>query len=470
MNKDFNFLFSISVGHYDRNTDSAKNLEWIETNANINALAEYIKNGFAFCNCFHHNSITFKNTEKTDKNIKSCNMIVFDFDAVKLSFDEFINMMAQTELTPSMVYTTQNDGKFKPNKNETYCNRYRVIYVTDSPILNNTLYKEIHHHLKREIELITNDSNVFNDNSDCSISHFFGGNKNAKIYLSSEIYALSFFLERYSVSTLNYIVKEDTQSNNNNVTYISLNNEEGDTQSNNNIQGTENKNIIKQCNQEFLKDFYTLPILEFLQKYYNIYRPIDKTPLQDNGKMIIDVDENYTEIRRKYNISRDEKDGKTYFIMKVQRLRDGEQRRKHLYINLLLRKRIVPQISLEHLIYCGLWELFYYIDNKEDTITKKEILIIALNAYKSKVTIIDKKRKKYKINKEFCYQNNINPRKANILYLNNRRMQEKQNRDSIIKQLYNESLSDVINNKILKDNGIDISIKTLRRWKKENGL
>ena len=242
------------------------------------------------------------------------------------------------------------------------------------------------------------------------------------------------------------------------------------TQSNNNIQGTENKNIIKQCNQEFLKDFYTLPILEFLQKYYNIYRPIDKTPLQDNGKMIIDVDENYTEIRRKYNISRDEKDGKTYFIMKVQRLRDGEQRRKHLYINLLLRKRIVPQISLEHLIYCGLWELFYYIDNKEDTITKKEILIIALNAYKSKVTIIDKKRKKYKINKEFCYQNNINPRKANILYLNNRRMQEKQNRDSIIKQLYNESLSDVINNKILKDNGIDISIKTLRRWKKENGL
>ena len=49
-------------------------------------------------------------------------------------------------------------------------------------------------------------------------------------------------------------------------------------------------------------------------------------------------------------------------------------------------------------------------------------------------------------------------------------MQEKQNRDELIKQLYNNSLSDVKNNLILKDNGIDISIKTLRRWKKENGL
>ena len=395
-------------------------------------------------------------------------MIVFDFDAVRLSFDEFINMMAQTELTLTMVYTTQNDGKFKPNKNETYCNRYRVIYVLENPILNNKLYKELHYQLKREIKLISNDDNIFNDNSDCSISHFFGGNKNAKVYLSSEIYTLSFFLERYSVSTLNYNSK-DIQSNNNKVTYISLDNEKVDTQSNNNILGTENKNIIKQCDQEFLDDFYNLPTLEFLQKYYNIYRPIDKTPLQDNGKMIIDVDDNYTEIRRKYSIIKDEKDGKTYLYTKVQRLRDGEQRRKHLYINLLLRKRILPTISFEHLLYSGLWELFYYIDNKEDTITKKEIFVIALNAYKSHVTIIDKKRKKYKINKEYCYQNNISPRKANILYLNDSRMKEKQKRDSIIKQLYNANISDVKNNKILKDNGIDISIKTLRRWKKENG-
>ena len=469
MNNEFNFPFSVSVGHYDRNIDSAKNLEWIETNADVKALAEYIKNGFGFCNCFHHDSITFTNKLKTDNNIKSANMIVFDFDAVKLNFDEFIDLMSKTELTPSFVYTTQNDGKFKANKNETYCNRYRVIYVLANPILNNKLYKALHQHLKEEIKLITNDENIFNDNSDCSISHFFGGNKNAKIYLSNEIYTLNFLLERYSISTLNYNSKEDTQSNNNNVTYISLNNEEGDTQSNNNIQGTENKNIINQCNKKFIDDFYNLPILEFLQKYYDQYRPIDRTPLLDNGKMIIDVDENYTEIRRKYTIIKDEKDGKTYLHTKIQRLRDGEQRRKHIFLNLLLRKRILPQISLEHLIYCGLWELFYYCENKEDTITKKEIFVIALNAFKSNVTIIDKKRKKYKINKEFCYQNNISPRKANIIYLNEKRKQDKDKRNSIIKELYNESLSDVKNNLILKANGIDISIKTLRRWKKENG-
>ena len=123
-------------------------------------------------------------------------------------------------------------------------------------------------------------------------------------------------------------------------------------------------NIITLCDHFYIKDFYDLPIIEFLNKYKSKYDVIDATPLQDNNELVINVDSNYTQIRRKYKIQTIEaKNGKIYNIPITERLQDGERRRKKLYLNLKLRKRIIPNITLDHLLYIALYELFYYIDN-----------------------------------------------------------------------------------------------------------
>lgn len=202
MNKQvFNFNFSVSVSEYNRNTDKANNLKYKEINGDIFLLGEYIKNGYAYTNCFYHDVELFSNREKSSNNVKSANIISIDLDAVKYTYEDFINLMEQTEINPNIVYTTANNGKRK--KDEKYTNRYRVIYITDNPIYNNNLYCYIHQNIKREIELITEDKNIFNDNTDKSISHFFAGNKDTKITIDNNIYSLNWLIDRYNINEEN---------------------------------------------------------------------------------------------------------------------------------------------------------------------------------------------------------------------------------------------------------------------------
>ena len=53
---------------------------------------------------------------------------------------------------------------------------------------------------------------------------------------------------------------------------------------------------------------------------------------------------------------------------------------------------------------------------------------------------------------------------------NNIHKKEKQMKQDIIKDYYNPQLTDEENVKSMNDNGLTISIKTLRRWRKKNGI
>ncbi len=492
MNKtnDFKFNYSISVSEYDRNKDVVSLIKWKQINGSIQNLSDIISKGYAFCNCFNTDeSKTFNCSLKKDSNLSAAYLICFDFDAVKHSVTEFNAIMSQTEIVPNITYTTQNNGKFKPNKNETYNNRYRVIYVLDTPILNAELYTALHQQLKQEISLTVDDSNIWNDNSDKSVSHFFAGCKDTKITTDNNVYSLQWFVERYGITIPN---KKDKQTNNkgtispnnnvsgkkdkqtNNKDYIRtlLDHkqsciDEKDTQYNNKKENS----IIELCDH-FESDYYNLPIGKIIEKYISVYHPIDSTPLEDNGELIINLPKDYTEIRRRFKVVEQVKtNGDMYKTTTNIKRKDGEGRRRNIYLNLLLRKRINPSITLEEMLYCGLWELYYYTDNQtEDKITKNNIAQIAVNAYFDECRIKDTNKKKYKINKKFCIDNNINPKSANMIYLNSMKKKEKKERDAKIKELYNTKLSDNENINLLCENGITISVKTLRRWKKENGI
>lgn len=493
MNKtnDFKFNYSISVSEYNRNTDVVSKIQWKQINGTIQNLSDIISKGYAFCNCFTTDeSKTFTCSLKKDSNLSAAYLICFDLDAVRLSVSEFNAIMEQTEIKPNITYTTQNNGHFKPNKNETYNNRYRVIYVIDTPILSAELYTALHQQLKEEISMIVDDNNIWNDNSDKSVSHFYAGCKGTQITTDNNVYSLQWFIDRYGITIPN---KKDTQCNNKGTKSRNSNvSSKKDTQSYNkgyirtllehkqssiyekdtqSYNKKEENSIITLCDH-FESDYYNLPIGKIIEKYINEYHPIDSTPLQDNGELIINLPNNYTEIRRRFKVVEQVKtNGDTYKTTTNIRRKDGEGRRRNIYLNLLLRKRINPKITLEEMLYCGLWELYYYTDNtSEDKITKNDIAQIAVNAYFDECKIKDTNKKKYKINKQYCIDNNINPKRANIFYLNSKKKQEKKERDLKIKELFNPQLADSENINLLSANGIRISVKTLSRWKKENGM
>jgi len=520
MYSNFKFGYSISVNEYDRNKNEKETykLRWKEREGTTETLINDIKNNRAFCACFYHNGDTFTNKDKSDNNLKSTHFIIFDMDAVKLTASDFYAVMITTEIPPSIVYTTANNGKFKPNKNEEYNNRYRVIYALDTPIYNASYYKEIHQALKEEISITIEDNSVFNDNSDCSVSHFFASNKNAEIYSSDSVMSLEWLSERYELSLSDnkkvsdgyiysanekpqggYIISKvnDSSSNTNNhcnlndinvhsnyIEYLLKKKLENEKPQGGYIIKKREEHYITMWrflqqieNNEFINDYYNLSVNEIIQKYISTYPSIEFSQVEyneDDPYYLVPSD--YIEIKRKWHFREIEKEnGDTYRVTEIERCKNGQGRRRRLFLNLVIRRLIYPQISFEHLLFNALYELHRYIDNndKDDIITKKDVAEIAINAYYEDIEKWSKLKEyhkpKFKINKSFCTAHNLNARRMALKINAEQNKQARQERDAEISKYYNPQLKEKENLNVLEENGVVISLRALQRWKKENG-
>lgn len=510
-----NFIsYSVSVTEYDRNKNEKDTfkLKWKEREGTTETLINDIKNNRAFCACFYHNGDTFTNRDKSDNNLKSTHLIIFDMDAVKLTAREFYAQMEVTEIPPTIVYTTANNGKYKSGKNESYNNRYRVIYVLNAPIYNATFYKQIHQTLKSEICSTIDDKNIFNDNSDSSVSHFFAGCRGGEIYSSDNVISLRWLNDRYNLNAENiikvrdgYIISREADNNINNNENKRLLNEtvnineldktnkhgryieyminaklrDGYIISSNNKKKREvlynDSALLK---SEFINDYYLMDVDDIIEKYISIYPSYEFTYVDySDDDLYYILPNDYMEIKRKWHFREVEKaNGDYYKVCELEKCKNGQGRRRRLFINLIIRRLIYPQITLEHLLFNALFELCHHIDNsdKEDIITKKEVAQIAVNAY---FEDLDKwsKLKEYhkptfKINKNYCREHNLNARRVALqINAENKRKAKIEKWEKML-PLYDITKTDKENINIMANNGIRVSLTCLQEFKKAKGL
>lgn len=499
MNSNFTFNYSVSTTQWDRNKDekNTRKLKWREKRGAIKDLIDAIQNNHAFCPCFYHEGDTFSNKDKSDRNLKSTNLIALDFDAVRLTAREFYAQMECTEIPPSIVYTTANNGKYKSGKNEKYNNRYRVIYVLNAPIYNATFYKQIHQTLKSEICSTIDDLSVYNDNSDSSVSHFFAGNKNAEIYSSDSVISLEWLCERYDIKTANepnklneggqggHIISQadNTNKHGNYIQYLFnqwINKLKNDGQGGHIIKkGREHyiSTLATLGDSPFINDYYNLSVNEIIEKYISVYPSIEVSRVEyDTTQAYYMVPKEYMEIKRRWHFEEVEKsNGDTYKVTQIERCKNGQGRRRRLFLNLIIRRLITPSISFEHLLFNCVYELHHYIDNsdKDDIITKKDIATIAVNAYFADVDkwqkLKDYHKPKWKVNKAYCTANGITPRHqaGKVRAMLNK--QAKEVRWQQIDKYYNQALTNDANLELLISNGINVSLTQLKAYKRERG-
>ncbi len=499
MNSNYTFNYSVSTAEYDRNKNEKDTfkLRWTEQQGTIKNLIDAIQNNQAFCPCFYHEGDTFSNKDKSDRNLKTTNFIALDFDAVRLTAREFYTLMECTEIPPSIVYTTANNGKFKSGKNESYNNRYRVVYVLDAPIYNADLYKEIHRALKHEISITIDDNNIFNDNSDSSVSHFYAGCKNGELYSCDTVISLAWLRDRYDIKATNepnkliesgrgrYIIspQDDTNKHGNYIQYLF------NQKINKLNEGGRDRQIIKKeeehymsmattlDNSEFVRDYYDLSVNEIIEKYISVYPSIEVTQIEYNEDApYYMVPNDYIEIKRKWHFEDVEKsNGDTYRVTTIERCKNGQGRRRRLFLNLIIRRLIEPSLSLEHLLVNALYELKHFIDNndQDDIITKKDIATIAVNAYFEDIEkwrkLSDYHKPKYKVNKGWCVAHGISPRKQAIKVRGELNKQAKEKKWLEVDHYYNPSLTNNGNIELLKANGIEIGLTALKGYKKSRG-
>jgi len=504
MTQSFTFSYSLSTRPYDRNKD-AKNtskLTWEEKQGTVRDLADAIKKGFAFCATFNHQGSTFAMSAKKQANLKSTNFIVFDLDAVRFTAGEFYGKTIATELTPSIIYTTANDGHFKEGKDETYCNRYRVIYVVDEPLSNQADYEEVHQALKRDIANYIGDDNIFNDNSDKDVAHFFAGCADTEMYCSNKIVSLSMLVDKYNV------VLSGTNA-------VGYNDNGSRIQCNDNLFSNDKATAYSTeiCKDNFVdsekvksdncvdikkeRKYYTTQMskmslfAEFKNEYISTHKnynrlqfeyisvlpllPEETTVEFDEGKLYKEVDENHIRIlRKRHKVVKQDKNGNDIETWENVKYKDGQRRREKLYLYLQMVKAITPSATSDQLLWQAVNFIIEQVDNTKAPITKNEVIKIVDNVMGKQWTPSAKSKKKYGkrvcTNKELAREMGIKMRYAGLAAVHEWRSDKKIEKWEMISQYYDPLKTDKCNTKIMQDAGIEITVRNLRQWKKENGL
>lgn len=448
---DGKFYVSISNNTIaDKNADIWGKLTYHKELIRLSDLRNYISNNYAFCGVF--TSDTFSVSDKKESNWLQTNIICVDLDERKLAYNEFMTIIQDSDVCPNIAYRTANDG-IKGN-------RYRLIYALDDAIVNSKLYSEIYWCIIRKIEELTDDKN--DDNCCQSVAQQICGTIHKHdIYFNDLYFDVKTFKEMFGIRTLNISDLYERQRNKDNRTkkvsvrksFVSF-----------------DFSDYSMMYDEFSNDFNTLSFTDIVKKYNGKYFNYECTqlPLVSEDSAYIEIPSYYCEIKRYWYL--EESAINNNKCSNIRKIKDGQQRRKKLYVNAIIRRLIYSEISFDNLLYNLVFELYHYMINDGNKITKSDLYEICKRAFNADLSlpkyqkyVIVNKEKKYIVNTAYCVKYNVSKKQAV-------RIAEKQRTYSIIGEYYDLDLKDKQNLQIMKENGIKVSLRTLIRWKEENGL
>lgn len=430
--RDYKFWVSLSHQKFDhkpnRETEVGK-LRFTKIYTDVDGFAEGIAKGYCYAPVF--NSDTFGMSDKTDANFRYSSFVSLDIDHAQVDMNTMVDGL---EYKPTIAYTScsnDQDGKYS----------YRLIYCFADKINGTGEYSNYVHTLLTANQIPIDDI----DKRSLKASQYYNGNGcgNIDINVSHIVYNKIDFIGYYK----DYINSNES---------ININH----------IQYTSPHHTIMTYvdtfeDKEFESDYWSMKMEDILVKYLDVYPNIEHTPLpevdEDTPYVVFPAD--YIEIRRYWTC----RDGG-----RAIKLKDKEGRRRKLFINGIIRRRINPSITFDNLLYNLLYELVNYISNyeAENIIDKREIFNIARSVMKADISRSDGMKgttRKYMVNPRYCMKHGVSKKKARVIA-------EKAISGNRIGELYDCSKTDKDNLEVMKEHGLEISPSTLKRWRKENGI
>ena len=413
---DYTFNVSVSTTCYGTKEEFAKassKLIYRKQEVSVSSLCSLIKEGHSFCHCFDDNDEPFSNSTKTQDNFRYTSYIAYDIDDNALPLEDYLTTLTYQ---PTIAYTTTSDG-IKGN-------RYRLVYCFDSKIKGNEQYEIVFETMQNECGI-----GELKDNCTHGTHQPIFGNAlpTCRMVCTNYVYSLP-NVARTTTGNREKVSKQ-----------IKNKREESD--------------II--CNDTFRNDFDSMSLRKFVSTYSSEYQTIEESELTySNG--YAPIDENYLRIYRRW-------DAETRHIHKWQ---DGEGRRKKLATAALIIRKIKPDITAEHLIYCLAYEVVHYYSNIDGVLNKSLILRVAEAALEKpidEITIKGRDKRKYKVDKDYWKSIGVSPKaavaKARAVW-----------NDERIGELYDYQLTDKENAEVMAKYGRKVSVSTIKRWRKKQGI
>ena len=443
-----NFEISVSTQAYaDKNLIKWNSVEYQRQSITVAEFGQLIKKGHCFCHSFKTKEQVFGLSETKDRNFLSADMVFIDIDDSDVEMNDFVGRLYKK---PTLYYTTPNNHTEKSN----YKYRFRLCYLFSLPIYTvetyHSLYDGIAESIKKDIQEVE-----IKDNCGRTPSQQFSGNAKAEceLYVTDNVFSHSDFpflnnnaLFSSSLSISNGKLLKSAKKDNDAVIEV--------------------EDLVI-ADRGFISDVNSLSPYDLIDKYRTKYRYFTHTELHyQDGYALIPSD--YQEIfRQKYMDSFIKDNGDEIKFSVVKKLRDGDNRRKKLYIAGLIMKKILPSITFEHLLYNLICERTYYYDNSDRVLSNKVLANIARNVVNTPLEKIQlqskRKKRKFCVDKSYCAMLGISP---NAMKNKVRKMLK----DEEIGNVYDTSLSVTKNLAAFKEMGINIGKSKLYQWCKENGI
>jgi len=426
---NFNFDVCYTKSKYDAKPTNVECacMQYIFTHTNLIEFVKRISSGYGYCSVFDNDE--FGNWGKSDKYFCYTQVISIDVDHSPINLNEALNKL---KTTPSMAYNTFSNG----NNNE-YA--FRLVYLFDEPIEGVNKAKS---YLYSVSKTVSDELNIKVDSNANKVSQYFNGTDDNNVFVSNYVYELDDFnLDDIKEDNLKVSFKFIQQENNN----ISL------------TDTFENDTTL-------IKDYWKLKLTEFLNKYDPIMPNLQNSKLEipSEDEPFIGIPSDYREIKRYWYLLVDEDGNKLDYIRKIK---DGEGRRKKLFLNGIIRRLINPQITFENLLHNIVWEFVTYMVNDGNKITKKILWNIVkdiMNADLTRYSTLGTTSRKWMVNPYFASKYGMSKREVINKF--------KHNKKQYIGEFYDCSLSDKENIEMMKEYGLEISLITLKRWRKENNI
>lgn len=292
----------------------------------INEIAYLLKKGYVLAHVFKCENNTFTIKEKNKNNFIQTNLVIFDIDESDISLEEAYEKLS---VKPSIAYTTFNNG-IKGF-------RYRYIFAFKHEIISEVEYKTIYLNLKKKLGIVGDDSHCSN-----FTQMFFGNPSENAIYLVNESCILNKNDYLSPIEIPNTVSKKNK--------FININDIE--------------------INPIFKEDLFNMEIEDFLKKYcdnFHYHQRYKPTFNEDEIYQLVNPSEEY-KLFAKYHLE----EGKLVY----DKYLDGERRKYKLFINGLkiFHKEFKSKMSIEHLIFVLLSEVYLKFDNSDETFTPSYLI------------------------------------------------------------------------------------------------
>jgi hypothetical protein len=439
-------LLSVSKhGYESKPTSELSKVTYQRKDITIEEMKSLIQQGYVFSHNFTADNQPFKQVDRRKENFKNTSVVVFDIDKEICPMSEYVSRLL---MQPTVAYTTFSNCK--PEKN--YLNCFRLVYTFDSLISSQNEYEHLYDTIRK-----MNGMDDLKDNCCRTVNQcFIGSSRDCLIMGIDKVYKKSDFGS--------YEITGKCHSNN-----------KREEQSSNMNRMTLSEHDDKNADIDL---FFELSYEDYLEQMDGRYKIIKHSVIpevsEDEPRILLP--DGYIETVTSYYWDY-QRDGDTGELLKVtsryRTIRDGEERRKKLFMNGMLRKWIKPEICFSEILYNMVWEFFHHYDWKG--IAKKDLFSKAKEVestpkeeytelYEKAVAYQRKKRKGgWMVNLAYCTKNKKTKTEV-------RRQSIKAFNYEKIGKFYDCGKSIKENICLLAAEGIPVSESTLKRFRKDMGL